>query len=106
AGSNHRPSPHHRDRSRIVPLSQNPGGAPEKESIVGTDGVASTSQVQRKGLKRRVLRNPLENRKEGCEDALQPRSVMAYIEGEQRGQHTLFPTTLDELISEDHVCRV
>ena len=23
---------------------------------------------------------------------------MAYIEGEQRGQHTLFPTTLDELI--------
>jgi len=31
---------------------------------------------------------------------------MAYIEGEQRGQHTLFPTTLDELISEDHVCRV
>src|SRR5437588_8607833 len=31
---------------------------------------------------------------------------MAYIEGEQRNQHTLFPTTLDELISEDHVCRV
>ena len=31
---------------------------------------------------------------------------MAYIEGEQRGQHSLFPTTLDELISEDHVCRV
>ena len=31
---------------------------------------------------------------------------MAYIEGEQRRQHTLFPTTLDELISEDHVCRV
>jgi transposase len=31
---------------------------------------------------------------------------MAYIEGEQRGQHTLFPTTLDELISEGHVCRV
>jgi hypothetical protein len=26
---------------------------PEKESIVGTDGVASTSLVQRKGLKRR-----------------------------------------------------
>jgi len=31
---------------------------------------------------------------------------MAYIEGEQRGQHSLFPTTLDELISEDHICRV
>src|SRR5215472_15107822 len=31
---------------------------------------------------------------------------MAYIEGEQRGQQTLFPTTLDELIPEDHVCRV
>jgi hypothetical protein len=31
---------------------------------------------------------------------------MAYIEGEQRSQHGLFPTTLDELISEDHVCRV
>jgi hypothetical protein len=27
---------------------------------------------------------------------------MAYIEGEQRSQHSLFPTTLDELISEDH----
>ncbi len=23
---------------------------------------------------------------------------MAYVEGEARGQHTLFPTTLDELI--------
>ena len=31
---------------------------------------------------------------------------MAYIEGKQRGQHTLFPTTLDELIPQDHVCRV
>ena len=31
---------------------------------------------------------------------------MTYIAGEQRGQHTLFPTTLDELIPEDHVCRV
>jgi transposase len=31
---------------------------------------------------------------------------MAYIEGEERGQHTLFPTTLDELIPQDHVCRV
>src|SRR3974377_527704 len=31
---------------------------------------------------------------------------MAYIEGEQRGQHTLFPTTLDDLIPQDHVCRV
>jgi transposase len=31
---------------------------------------------------------------------------MSYIEGEHRCQHTLFPTTLDELIPEDHVCRV
>jgi transposase len=31
---------------------------------------------------------------------------MAYIEGEARGQHTLFPTRLDELIPGDHVCRV
>ena len=31
---------------------------------------------------------------------------MAYIEGEQRSQHTLFPTTLDELIPQGHVCRV
>jgi transposase len=31
---------------------------------------------------------------------------MAYIETKQRGQYTLFPTTLDELISQDHVCRV
>ncbi len=31
---------------------------------------------------------------------------MAYIHGEARGQHTLFPTTLEELIPADHVCRV
>jgi transposase len=31
---------------------------------------------------------------------------MAYIEGEPRSQHALFPTTLDELIPQDHVCRV
>lgn len=31
---------------------------------------------------------------------------MGYIEGEVRGQHTLFPTTLDDLIPGDHVCRV
>jgi len=31
---------------------------------------------------------------------------LAYIEGEARGQHTLFPSTLDELIPGDHVCRV
>lgn len=31
---------------------------------------------------------------------------MAYIEGEARGQHTLFPSTLDDLIAADHVCRV
>lgn len=31
---------------------------------------------------------------------------MAYIQGEARGQHTLFPSTLDELMPADHVCRV
>ncbi len=31
---------------------------------------------------------------------------MAYIQGEARGQHTLFPSTLDELVPADHVCRV
>jgi transposase len=31
---------------------------------------------------------------------------LAYIQGEARGQHTLFPSTLDDLISGDHVCRV
>jgi transposase len=31
---------------------------------------------------------------------------LAYIQGEVRGQHTLFPSTLDELIPADHVCRV
>jgi transposase len=31
---------------------------------------------------------------------------MDYIEGEARGQHTLFPPTLDDLIPGDHVCRV
>jgi transposase len=31
---------------------------------------------------------------------------LAYIQGEARGQHTLFPSTLDDLIPADHVCRV
>lgn len=31
---------------------------------------------------------------------------MAYIQGEARGQHTLFPSTLDDLIAGDNVCRV
>lgn len=31
---------------------------------------------------------------------------MAYIQGESRGQHTLFPTALDDLIPADHICRV
>ena len=31
---------------------------------------------------------------------------MAYIQGETRGQHSLFPSTLDGLIPADHVCRV
>ena len=31
---------------------------------------------------------------------------MSFIQGEDRGQGTLFPATLDELIPEDHVCRV
>jgi len=31
---------------------------------------------------------------------------LAYIQGEVRGQHTMFPATLDELIPSDHVCRV
>ncbi len=31
---------------------------------------------------------------------------MAYIQGEARGQHSLFPVALDDLIPEDHVCRV
>jgi len=31
---------------------------------------------------------------------------MGFIEGEDREQGTLFPVTLDELIPEDHLCRV
>lgn len=31
---------------------------------------------------------------------------MAYIQGVGRGQGTLFPVTLEELIPADHVCRV
>jgi len=31
---------------------------------------------------------------------------MAYIRGEAREQVTMFPVTLDELIPEDHICRV
>jgi len=31
---------------------------------------------------------------------------MGYIQGEARGQQTLFPVTLDDLVPSDHVCRV
>ena len=31
---------------------------------------------------------------------------MAFIQGEARGQETMFPVTLDELIPHDHICRV
>lgn len=31
---------------------------------------------------------------------------MSYIRGEARGQHTLFPSTLDDLIPGDHICHV
>jgi transposase len=31
---------------------------------------------------------------------------LAYIQGEERGQYALFPSTLDELIPADHICRV
>lgn len=31
---------------------------------------------------------------------------MGFIQGEERGQGTMFPVTLDELIPADHVCRV
>ena len=50
AGPHHGPSAHHRNRRRVVPLSQNPGGAPEKESIVGG---CFYSAGQGKELKRR-----------------------------------------------------
>ena len=31
---------------------------------------------------------------------------MGYVQGEGRTQGTLFPVTLEELIPDDHVCRV
>jgi hypothetical protein len=31
---------------------------------------------------------------------------MSYIQGEGRSQGTLFPVVLDDLVPEDHVCRV
>src|SRR5258708_36588437 len=33
-------------------------------------------------------------------------SFMGYVQGESRTQATLFPVTLEELIPDDHVCRV
>lgn len=35
-----------------------------------------------------------------------PRCGMAFIHGEARAQGTMFPVTLEELISQDHLCRV
>src|SRR6188768_2971942 len=32
--------------------------------------------------------------------------LMGYVRGESRDQCTLFPVSLDELIGQDHVCRV
>ena len=31
---------------------------------------------------------------------------MGYIQGEGRGQGSLFPVVLDDLVSADHMCRV
>ncbi len=31
---------------------------------------------------------------------------MGYIQGEGRGQGSLFPVVLDDLVSVDHMCRV
>lgn len=31
---------------------------------------------------------------------------MAYVRGEARKEMTMFPVTLDELIPEDHICRL
>jgi hypothetical protein len=31
---------------------------------------------------------------------------MSYIQGEGRGQGSLFPVVLDDLVSADHMCRV
>jgi transposase len=31
---------------------------------------------------------------------------MGYVQGERRAQGTLFPVCLEELIPDDHVCRV
>ena len=31
---------------------------------------------------------------------------MAYIQGEGRGQGSLFPVVLDDLVPPDHICRV
>lgn len=33
-------------------------------------------------------------------------AVMAFIQGEARAQGTMFPVTLEELIPQDHICRV
>src|ERR1700755_878347 len=45
---------------------------------------------------------------EKCENALaRAREVlMGFVQGEGRTQGTLFPVTLEELIPDDHVCRV
>src|SRR6266568_9279680 len=69
AGPHHRPGAHHRNWRRLVPFSQNPGGAAEKESIVAADGVASTLLVQRKGLKPDCYET-LGGPQKQCEDAL------------------------------------
>src|SRR5207245_10352146 len=48
---------------------------------------------------------PAENK---CEDALAGARAffMGFMQGEGRTQGTLFPVTLEELIPDDHICRV
>ena len=53
AGPHHGPRPHHRDGNRFVALSQNLGGAAEKESLVRTVGL-----LQGYGQGKRLRRRP------------------------------------------------
>src|SRR5258708_17504498 len=60
---------------------------------------AGQARLLRNSVDRPKINEKMPSRKRG-------HFFMGFVQGEGRTQGTLFPVTLEELISDDHVCRV